>query len=178
MQKQEVLFDMKELQKQAAILALGMLFAATFSYLLIHGFEFHISLSGIAVIFLLTIIGIILHELLHGVGFVVFGHVKPNQVKYGFSMKDGAAYAHCMTPITLRAYRMALLLPVILTGLVPLLFSYMTGNGILLTVSVILTAGGVGDWIIFRSLTKYEARQFVMDHPTEVGYFIYTEAPD
>lgn len=46
MQKQEVLFDMKELQKQAAILALGMLFAAGFIYLLIHGFEFHISLSG------------------------------------------------------------------------------------------------------------------------------------
>ncbi|VVM33698.1 DUF3267 domain-containing protein [Terribacillus sp. AE2B 122] len=176
MQKREVLFDMRKLQRQATYLTIGLMFVASFIYLIIHGFEISISLSALAIFFLLIIIGIILHELLHGIGFIVIGKVKSSQIKYGFSWKDGAAYAHCMVPIKVRAYRVALLLPVFLTGLLPLLISYIIGNGVLLTASVILTAGGIGDWLIFRSLTKYEASQFVKDHPTKVGYFIYTDS--
>ncbi|MFP7253947.1 DUF3267 domain-containing protein [Terribacillus goriensis] len=175
MQKREVLFDMGKLQKQAMYLTIGLMLTASFIYFMIHGFEFYISLPMIAGAFLLTLIGIVLHELLHGIGFIVFGKVKSHQVKYGFSWRDGAAYAHCMEPIKVSAYRMSLLLPVVVTGLLPLFISYIIGNGVLLTVSVILTAGGIGDWLIFRSLRKYEASQFVKDHPTKVGYFIYTD---
>lgn len=175
MHKREVLFDMKQLQKQAAYLTFGLMLTASFIYFMIHGFEFYISLPMIAGAFLLTLIGIVLHELLHGIGFILFGKVKSSQVKYGFSWRDGAAYAHCMEPIKVSAYRMSLLLPVIVTGLLPLFVSYIIGNGVLLTVSVILTAGGIGDWLIFRSLRKYEASQFVKDHPKKVGYFIYTD---
>ncbi|MFP7492888.1 DUF3267 domain-containing protein [Terribacillus saccharophilus] len=178
MQRQEVLFDMLKLQKQATYLTICLMFVASVVYFLIHGFEIHFSLTVIGLVFMITIIGIVLHEFLHGVGFMVFGKVKLNQVKYGFSWKYGAAYAHCMVPIKLTAYRAALLLPVIVTGLFPLLFSYIFGSGILLVVSVILTAGGIGDWLIFRSLKKYDASQSVMDHPTEVGYFIYTKTVD
>ncbi|MGG1592505.1 DUF3267 domain-containing protein [Terribacillus saccharophilus] len=178
MHKQEVLFNMKHLQKQATYLTFGLMLAASFIYFLIHGFELYISLPMIVVAFLLTLIGIVLHELLHGIGFIVFGKVKYSQVKYGFSWKDGAAYAHCMEPIKVSAYRVSLLLPVIMTGLLPLIISYIVGNGVLLTISVILTAGGIGDWLIFRSLRKYEASQFVKDHPTKVGYFIYTNAAE
>ncbi|PAF23168.1 hypothetical protein CHH49_01005 [Terribacillus saccharophilus] len=178
MQKREVLFDMRKLQKQATYLTFGLMLTASFIYFIIHGFEFYISLPMIAVTFLLMLIGIVLHELLHGIGFIVFGRVRYSQVKYGFSWKDGAAYAHCMEPIKVSAYRVSLLLPVIVTGLLPLLISYIVGNGVLLAVSVILTAGGIGDWLIFRSLRKYKASQFVKDHPTKVGYFIYKDSAD
>ncbi|WP_366248054.1 DUF3267 domain-containing protein [Terribacillus aidingensis] len=178
MQKREVLFDMGKLQKQAMYLTIGLMFAASFIYLAIYGLEFRISLFGLLLFFLLVVLGIILHELLHGFGFIVFGKAKLRQIKYGISWKDGAAYAHCMIPIKVSAYRVALLLPVILTGLIPLVISFIIGNGVLLTVSVILTAGGIGDWLIFRSLRKYKASQFVKDHPTKVGYFIYTDTAD
>lgn len=178
MQKREVLFDMRKLQKQATYLTFGFMLTASFIYFFIYGIEFYITLPMIASIFLLMFIGIFLHELLHGIGFIVFGKVNANQVKYGFSWKDGAAYARCMKPIKVSAYRIALLLPVIVTGLLPLFISYIIGNGVLLTVSVILTAGGIGDWLIFRSLREDDASQFVKDHPTKVGYFIYTDTSD
>jgi Putative zincin peptidase len=178
MHKQEILFDMNKLQKQAAYLTFGLMLAASFVYFLIHGMEIYITLTGCAVFFLLTGLGIVLHEFLHGIGFICFGKVRLKEVKYGILWKQGVAYAHCQVPIKLRAYRIALLLPVILTGLIPLLIAYIIGNGMLLTVSVILTAGGIGDWLVFRSLMKYDASQRVLDHPTKVGYFIYTNTSE
>ncbi|MFP7476875.1 DUF3267 domain-containing protein [Terribacillus saccharophilus] len=178
MKKREVLFDMGKLQRQAMYLTAGLMFAASFIYFAFYGLEFRITLFGLLLFLVLVVLGIILHELLHGIGFIVFGKAKPRQIKYGISWKDGAAYAHCMIPIKVSAYRVALLLPVILTGLIPLVISFIVGNGVLLTVSVILTAGGIGDWLIFRSLKIYKASQLVKDHPTKVGYYIYTDTAD
>ncbi|QXE01450.1 DUF3267 domain-containing protein [Terribacillus sp. DMT04] len=178
MHRQEILFDMQKLQKHAALLTFGLMLAASFIYFMIHGMEIYITLTGCAVFFVLTGLGIVLHEFLHGIGFICFGKVKLKQVEYGVSWKQGIAYAHCKVPIRLRAYRIALLMPVILTGLLPLLLAYIIGSGMLLAVSVILTAGGIGDWLVFRSLMKYDASQQILDHPTKVGYFIYTNASE
>lgn len=178
LQEKEILFGMKRVQRQAGFLTVGLMFFAAFFYFMIHGFSIYISFTVVLIVVLLNIIGIVLHEMLHGVGFIIFGKVKPSEVKYGFSWKYGVAYAHCVIPIKISAYRISLLLPVVLTGLLPLVISYIIGNGVLLTVSVILTAGGIGDWLIFRSLRKYKASQYVKDHPTKVGYFIYTDTND
>src|SRR5699024_4411392 len=151
----------------------GVLSSVVFFF--IWGMEFNFGFDFLWKFYIGYLLGIILHEALHAFGFILFGEAKMTEIKFGIMWKYIAPYAHCKVPLTIKAYRIALLLPVILTVIIPLILALIIGNGLLLFISVLLTAGGIGDWIIFRRIKTFPGNALLEDHPTKIGCIIYEE---
>ena len=72
--------------------------------------------------------GIFLHEALHGLGWVFFTKGGFKSLKFGFTEHEMAPYAHCREPLPVFAYRLGIVLPGILLGVVPALAGIISGH--------------------------------------------------
>lgn len=119
------------------------------------------------------VILIVLHELFHLVGFVVYGNVPIKSLKYGLNLELGIAYATTSTPLENRAMKKALLLPFWLTGVVPTIFGFYTDNYIWIFAGALLIAGAVGDFAMYKALQKFPKDALVQDDPKEPTLYVY-----
>ena len=67
------------------------------------------------------LVGIPLHELLHGLGWMVFTGRGFRSLRFGFMKTEMAPYAHWNEALKVNAYRAGILLPAVVTGLLPLI---------------------------------------------------------
>ena len=121
---------------------------------------------------IIVIVGVIAHESIHAIGGIVFGKCKKTDIKFGVKLKEGVFYCHIDKELTVKAYRIMLILPVIITGIIPYIFSVMFGSVMLVAVFSILIAGGAGDTIMFLDLLKKDKNSLVIDHPDFVAYYL------
>ena len=56
-------------------------------------------------------VGILLHELLHGLGWVPFTKSGFRSLQFGFMTPEMAPYAHCKEPLPVYGYRIGIILP-------------------------------------------------------------------
>jgi len=117
------------------------------------------------------IIGAFLHEVLHALGFLIFGKLILSQVKIGFIWKYITPYAHCKVPLKASVYRIALLLPAILLGVIPALVSIISGKGWLLIYGILFTVLAGGDLLVFWLIRKVKRNELVKDHPKRCGCY-------
>lgn len=171
--KVEVIVDPKYMNQKATIYTVVIGVIAFAAYFAIWGFTFDFGLDFLWKFYLGYLIGIILHEALHALGFIFVGKAKKSDIKFGFIWKYVTPYAHCKVPMTVKSYRISLLLPVILTGIIPLFIALAFGSGLLVAISVFLIAGGMGDWIIFRKINSFSGDAILEDHPSTIGCIIY-----
>lgn len=169
----EEIVDPNEMNQKALIYTVIIGLVALFAYFSLWGFRLDFEFVSLWRFYISILIGVIFHEALHAIGFIIFGKAKLKDIKFGVIWKHITPYAHCKVPLKVNAYRIALLLPVILTGIIPLIIALSIGNGLLFSVSVFLIAGGLGDWIIFRKLEKYPHTSLIADHPSEIGCIVY-----
>ena len=177
-EKVEVLIDPKKMNQQATIytIAIGLISIAL--YYSIWGFTWNLSVTAFLKFYVFGFIGILIHELIHAIGFIVIGKVKLSDIKFGFILKNMTPYAHCKIPLSMRAYKISILLPVLITGFLPLSIGLATNNLLTVVVSAFLIAGGIGDWIIYRKLRPFSKHAVVSDHPTEIGCIVEIKSMD
>lgn len=120
----------------------------------------------------LFIVGLVAHEGLHALGGIAFGKAKPKDIKFGIIPKQFMLYCHIKTPMKAWAYEALLLLPVIVTGVIPLILSAFLGNIFLVLTFSALLSGGAGDIIMFKSLIKYDKNQLIIDHAEAPAYYL------
>ena len=118
------------------------------------------------------ILGSFLHEVLHAVGFLIFGKLKISQVKIGIIWKFITPYAHCRVPLKASVYRIALLLPAVLLGIIPSIVAIIIGKSWLLIYGTIFTVLAGGDILIFWIIKKVKSNELVKDHPEQCGCYI------
>lgn len=122
---------------------------------------------------LLGVVGIVVHELLHGLGWRYFAGVPWEQIHFGVQWKVLTPYAHSSARMPLRPYRRAILLPGLLLGLIPALLGVFNGSVLLLGFGAFFTATAGGDFLILWMLRRVPAGAHVQDHPTLVGATVY-----
>jgi hypothetical protein len=118
-----------------------------------------------------------IHEALHAVGLARFAGVSRRQIRFGMMWRALMPYCHCTVPISVRAYRRMIMLPLIGTGLatvIPLLFFPADWLGLLTGVTV---AACVGDVWMFAKMRRFGGALLVKDSPTEIGCDVYLELP-
>jgi hypothetical protein len=125
--------------------------------------------------FPILIVAALLHELLHIIGFLLFGKIGKNEVKLGFIPKYLTPYAHCKVAITAKAYRLALLLPFGVVGIIPILLSYYYKSVWLNLFGLIFVIAASGDLIVFWLIRKIHKNTLLKDHPFECGCTIGSE---
>ena len=141
-------------------------------FLLLHGTEGLKPVGSTALLIIAVLLGIVIHELIHGISWMIFGHKPFSAIRFGFQWKTFTPYAHLKEPVEVNAYRLGAFLPGFILGMLPYTLSLLSGNGDLLWFSLVHTSAAGGDWLILWLIRNIEAAKQVEDHPTNAGCYV------
>jgi hypothetical protein len=112
------------------------------------------------------------HELLHGLGFRIFGRLPWSQIRLGIAWKVLTPYATFVSPISARAYAMAAALPGITLGLLPMIAGLIAGLAPLTVIGLACLLSATGDAAVLWELRRIKAHTLVLDHAEKIGFRI------
>src|SRR5215211_6018594 len=78
---------------------------------------------------IVVLLGIVIHELIHGLSWVIFGRKSFSAIKFGFQWKTFTPYAHLKEPVEVNAYRLGAFLPGFILGILIYILSLVVGDG-------------------------------------------------
>jgi hypothetical protein len=122
-----------------------------------------------------VILGVIAHEIIHGLTWKILVQIPNHQIKYGFQFKTLTPYAHCKVPIPISPYRWGAAMPLLLLGITPYIFSLLFANGWLLFFGIFFTVAAAGDMLILWLLRGAPNDALVEDHPANAGCYVYSK---
>lgn len=138
------------------------------------GISLSFSFSEFVLFVLVFVASIVVHELLHGLGWGLFCKNGFKSISFGVIWKMLTPYCHCKEPLFFRAYLFGGLLPFFVLGIVPLAVALVIGNAWVLAFALISILGAGGDLTIASMLMKHRDA-LVVDHPSECGFYAYTK---
>lgn len=118
------------------------------------------------------VVGTVLHEALHGVGWSFFGRKPLRVIRYGFNLRTITPYAHCPVPLPASAYRAGTLLPGVALGLLPAIAAVATGHGLTVIFSAFFLGAASGDFLCLWLMRAVPPDAQVTDHPTRAGCIV------
>ncbi len=121
--------------------------------------------------------GVMMHELIHGVSWALFGRKPLRSIRYGIQWKTLTPYAHCSEPMAARAYRRGAVMPAIVIGVIPAAAGLAAGNGAWTLYGTIFLAAATGDFIVLWVLRGISGETYVEDHPSRAGCYVYDREP-
>lgn len=119
------------------------------------------------------IVSAVAHEGLHALAMLVVARVSWRSIRFGMRLHEGVAYVHTSTPMTVRAYRVVLVLPGLVLGLIPALAGLALGNGYLTVYGFVMLASAIGDIVMLIRLRPYAPHLMVRDHPSDIGCQVF-----
>ena len=138
----------------------------------IHGIEKLDMTWDFSLLIVVVLVGVIVHELIHGISWVILGHKPFSAIKFGFQWKTFTPYAHLKEPVEVNAYRMGGFMPGFILGILPYVLSLLVGDGNLFWFSLVHTAAAGGDWLILWLIRNVRRGVLVEDHPTHAGCYV------
>lgn len=161
----------------ATLLSIPVFFVIVGIYTRIWGIEaYYESLSLLAtdgvIVITLLIIGIVIHEAIHG---LTWQWTTKEQVtiEYGFKWAMLTPYAHLKDAVPARAYRIGVLMPGFVLGLVPLAIAFLTGDTLFFWFGLIFTIAACGDLLVLWVIRRVPPDDLVEDHPQRIGCYVY-----
>lgn len=127
---------------------------------------------NLLVFMLVVIVGIIIHEAIHGITWAVFGRKPWSTIKFGFQLKTLTPYCHIKEPVEVNAYRIGAFMPGLIVGILPYIYSLITGDASWFWFGLIHTASAGGDWLVLWLIRAVKAGSLVEDHPTQAGCYV------
>jgi hypothetical protein len=115
---------------------------------------------------------VVLHELLHAIAAIIFANGKLKSVSFGFDKKTLTPYTHCKETLFIWQYRIVLILPGIVLGIIPGLLGIILKSPEFLVFGILFTFGALGDFLMLVILKNYPSKKRIKDHPTTLGFFI------
>ena len=121
-------------------------------------------------------VGIIAHEMLHGLGWSFYAKKGWKSISFGVVWKYLTPYCHCSEPLPIQRYCFGSMLPALVLGILPAIVAMLAGNILLMGFGFFFTFSAAGDFLILWMLRKEKANALVQDHPNKIGCKII-EAP-
>jgi hypothetical protein len=182
-EEQSGIIDVSISAGRANALALGLLpLIATLliiPYWGIHGALFFESDTSrffrLIVLVPVAVVSIVLHELLHAAGFVLFGRLPWSAVEFGIHWKALAPFAHCKTAMPASVYRASVVLPAVVLGVVPYSMGLLIGLAWLSGFGVLMLVAAVGDLIVLWVTRRVAGDTRVIDHPRRPGCWVLAD---
>jgi hypothetical protein len=132
----------------------------------------HLFSFGILWMMIFLFAGIILHELIHGITFLLFCKKGLKSIEFGIIWKYLAPYCHCKEPLPIRPYILGALMPAIVLGFIPAGIGLLTGKFIPFVFGMIFSIASGGDFLIVWLLRGQPKNSMVLDHESKVGCYI------
>jgi len=139
--------------------------------------------EGLARFFTLTsflpavIIGIVVHEVLHGVTWALAGRRPLSSIRFGFNVATLTPYAHFTEPLPATPYRLGAAMPGLLLGILPVVVAFATGDGWLAGFGTLFLVAAAGDILILWMLRDVPTSSNIQDHPSKPGCIVYDADP-
>lgn len=129
--------------------------------------------DGPSATLLMTVVfgGIVVHEALHGVGYV-WGGAGRSEVEFGVDWSSLTPYAHCEAPLRCGPYRWAIALPGLALGVVPLLVGLAVGSWPTVLLAALMLGAAGGDAMLLWMLRGVPSDAWVRDHPDKMGSLV------
>lgn len=121
------------------------------------------------------ILGIIVHELVHGLVWSLYAKQGFRSIRFGVLWKYLTPYCHCKEPLRVKHYIRGAIAPAIVLGVIPGILSIVLGNMMLLVFGIFFTVAAMGDFLIINLIRKEHPDALVQDHPSEAGCYVYRE---
>jgi hypothetical protein len=141
-------------------------------FILLHGLKALEPTWSPSVLVVLVLLGVILHELIHAISWIIFGQKSLSAVKFGFEWRTLTPYAHLKEPVEVNIYRLSGFLPGFLLGILPYILSLILGSSNLFWFSLFHTSAAGGDWLILWLIRNVKPGRQVEDHPTRAGCYV------
>ena len=141
-------------------------------FILLHGTKSLEPTWNSVLLLAVVLLGVAIHELIHGISWVIFGHKPFSAIQFGFQWKTLTPYAHLKEPVEISAYRLGSFMPGFILGILPYLLSLVFGDGKLFWFGLIHTSAAGGDWLILWLIRDVQAGMQVEDHPTNAGCYV------
>lgn len=156
----------------ANILSLVMIIVPIVILTLLNFPFYNLKFSGLHLFFI--IIYFILHELLHGVGFLLFAKDKKN-IKFGITLEKGVLFAACQEKLNKKAILVSLLLPLITLTFISLPIGIINKLPFLVILSIMNFGGAIGDILMSLLILKSPSDVLYIDYNTDVGCYLISE---
>jgi len=138
----------------------------------VHGAEKLETTWSFMLLIAVVLLGVVVHELIHGITWVIFGRKPFSAIKFGVQWKTLTPYAHLKEPVEVNAYRMGAFMPGFILGILTYILSIVLGDGNLFWFSLVHTCAAGGDWLILWLIRNVKAGMQVEDHPTNAGCYV------
>lgn len=119
-------------------------------------------------VFVAIALGVVVHELIHCVGFVLGGAPR-SAVRIGFDWRRVIPFASCSVPLRCRGYRLAVALPTLVLGIAPAAAGLAFDSPHASLFGAFLVGTAAGDLLVLWAIRGVAADALVEDHPTEIG---------
>jgi hypothetical protein len=127
---------------------------------------------NLGVLIAAILLGVVVHEFIHGITWVIIGRKPFSAIKFGFQWKTFTPYAHLKEAVEVNAYRLGAFLPGFILGILTYMLSLLLGSGDLLWFSLVHTSAAGGDWLILWIIRNVKVGMQVEDHPTNAGCYV------
>ena len=125
-----------------------------------------------SITFILVIVGIVVHELIHGLTWACYAKSGWKSISFGVIWKLLTPYCHCDEPMRIHGYMMGAMMPCIVLGVIPAIVALFIGSLPMLAWGIFFIAAAAGDIWMTWLLTKENPKSMVLDHPSEAGFYI------
>ena len=129
--------------------------------------------GGTAIFLFVSVLGFIVHELIHGVTWARYTKKGFKSIQFGMVWEVFTPYCYCNEPILKKHYIIGAIMPAIILGFIPAIISIMFGNILLLLLGILFTTIACGDFLVIYKLRKKDMDSLVQDHPSELGFYVY-----
>jgi hypothetical protein len=122
------------------------------------------------------LVGIVAHELVHG---LVWGWAAGSlrAIRFGVQWKTLTPFAHCNQPLPARLYRIGVVAPGLLVGVLPAVAGTAFGSGWWAAFGWLLTWSACGDAVVWWLIRPIPGDRLIADHPTLAGCVLLPAEP-
>jgi len=175
----DVSIPIAEIMRSGTILSLVLLALPLVIYAIVNrSVTFIDGFAQGGLLLLLMVVAIAVHEGLHALAWMLAGDVKFNEIRFGFDARNLAPYAHARTDMTARAYRVGVLIPGIVLGVIPSVVGIATGDGLMTLFGAIMLSAAIGDMYVFWIIREVPGDAQVRDHPSQAGCMVKVDSVD
>lgn len=101
-----------------------------------------------------TFIWLILHEIIHGIGFMINKGVKFKNITFGALLEKGILYCMCKQRINKKAILISLISPFMVIGVITMIISFLIHDSVLAFLSAMNIGGAIGDLVMFIMIIR------------------------
>lgn len=176
-QIKNMIIDIQQANFQGPLSMLPFMVLAFGVYYYVNGLDIDgISIGIVAAAYLLILVLIVLHELIHGITWGIFAKNHFHSIDFGIIWSSCSPYCTCSEPLKKWQYLLGIVMPTLVLGAGAAVVAIMANQLLLFFLSEFMLLSGGGDFLITLKILSYRTnkkKSVYCDHPYECGFAIF-----